>query len=397
LSVAEKKVLTVFGTRPEAIKLAPVIRELETRGPRIRVVNVLSGQHKELVRPFVELFELRTDYDLEVMRPNQTPGQAFARVMELLDPILERERPDLVLVQGDTTTVLAGALAAFYRKIPVGHVEAGMRSGDPLSPFPEEMNRRVVTRLATYHFAATEWNRTTLLAEGVPPAQVFLTGNPVVQALYTLLDKSRPSAAAQALLHATSGLRRVLLTTHRRESFGGTLEGNLRVMRAFVERHADVAVIFPVHMNPQVDGPSRNILGGHPRIHLTEPLRYEDFIVLLAQAWLIVSDSGGVQEEAPTLGKPVLVIRENTERPEAISAGVARLVGGQPENLARMLEETYSDGRWADEVRRVPNPFGAADSGRRIADAVEQILTGAAPGARAAGDRGILPGEQIRQ
>jgi UDP-N-acetylglucosamine 2-epimerase (non-hydrolysing) len=236
------------------------------------------------------------------------------------------------------------------------------------------MNRRLVSRLATYHFAATERNRTTLLAEGVPSAQIFVTGNPVVQALHSLLPRCSPSAATRALLDATTGLRTIILTTHRRESFGEILASNLRVIRSFVERHADIAVIFPVHPNPQVTRAALQILGGHARIHLTLPLGYEDFIVLLSRCWLIVSDLGGVQEEAPTLGKPVLVIRENTERPEAIAAGVARLVGGSPDALAGMLEEIYREGTWAGEVQQIENPFGRPDSGKRIADVIEQIL-----------------------
>lgn len=375
-SLSEKRVLTVFGTRPEAIKLAPVIAELRSHAPLIRVINVVSGQHRELLRPFIELFGLQVNYDLAVMQPDQTVGQTCSRILQSLDPILEREQPDLVLVQGDTTTVLAGALAAFYRHIPVGHVEAGMRSGDPGSPFPEEMNRRLVTRLATFHFAATEGNRAALLAEGVPDSQIFLTGNPVVQALRDLLlARPAPAVNAAAILDATALYKRIVLTTHRRESFGATLEANLKVIRSFVEQHDDVAVIFPVHMNPHVAGPARSILGGHQRIHLTEPLPYEDFVVLLSQSWLIVSDSGGVQEEAPSLGKPVLVIRENTERPEAIAAGVARLTGGDPQMLARMLEEAHQDGRWVQQVRAGKNPFGSEDSGRRIADAVAGILS----------------------
>jgi UDP-N-acetylglucosamine 2-epimerase (non-hydrolysing) len=367
------KVMTIFGTRPEVIKLGPVVGELEAC-EGLRVVNVFSGQHNEMVRPFLELFGFHVQHDLAVMRPNQTPAEVCARVLEALDPVLELERPEIVLVQGDTTTVLAGALAAFYRKIPVGHIEAGLRSGDAWSPFPEEMNRRMVTRLATYHFAATEWNRATLLAEGVADTQILVTGNPVVQALHTLLPRCKASATVQKLLQATAGQKRVLLTTHRRESFGEPMEANLRALRDFVERHDDVALIFPVHLNPQVQGPTREILSGHPRIHLAPPLGYEDFVVVLSNAWLIVSDSGGVQEEAPTLGKPVLVLRANTERPEGIEAGVARLVGGSADSLRRLLEGCYLDGSWAEEVRQVSNPFGQEDSGRKIAVAVEKIV-----------------------
>ena len=375
MDASTQKILTVFGTRPEAIKLAPVIGELQARAPRIRVVNVLSGQHRDLIQPFLDLFDLPIHHDLAVMRPNQMPALTCSRVLDSLDPILADECPDLVLVQGDTTTALAGTLAAFYRRIPVGHVEAGLRSGDSFSPFPEEMNRRLITRMATYHFAATEWNQSTLLAEGVPQQQIFLTGNPIVQALHELLSRSVPAARAAALLDCTSGFKRLLLTTHRRESFGGQLERNLAVIRRFVETHSDVAVIFPVHVNPQVTGAAQRILGGHPRVHLTEPLCYKDFIQVMSRAWLVVSDSGGVQEEAPSLGKPVLVIRENTERPEAITAGVARLVGGDAGSLMRMLLEAYAGCEWVTEARSVENPFGSQDSGRRVADAIDCLLT----------------------
>jgi len=369
-----RKVMNVFGTRPEVIKLSPVIGELAARPGDFQTVNVFSGQHDQLVKPFLDLFAIPVHHSLAVMRPGQTPSEVCARVLEFLDPILQSEQPDIVLVQGDTTTVLAGALAAFYRKIPIGHVEAGMRSGNLMSPFPEEMNRRVVTRLATYHFAATQQNRSTLLAEGVADAQIFVTGNPVVQALQELLPKCHPSPAVAALCEATRGQRRILLTTHRRESFGGTLEANLHVLADFVERHPDVALIFPVHLNPNVEGPARKVLGQHKRIHLMPPLGYQDFLLLLSQAWLIVSDSGGVQEEAPTIGKPVLVLRENTERPEGIAAGVSRLVGGDPENLRRMLEEVWANSQWVESVRQIPNPFGFADSGRRIVEAIAAAL-----------------------
>ena len=366
--------LTVFGTRPEAIKLAPVISELGAITPAVHVINVLSGQHRDLVRPFVEVFGITIDHDLDVMQANQTPVQTCARILTALEPLLEAERPDLVLVQGDTTTVLAGALAAFHQGILVGHVEAGLRSGDALNPFPEEMNRRLVSRLATFHFAATGRNRDTLLAEGVMASRIFLTGNPIVQALGMLQSRHTPSAAVASVLSQTASQRRLVVTAHRREHFGSVLEAHLRVLRAFVERHADVALIFPVHPNPQVTGPAHRILGGHPRIHLTEPLGYGDFLAVLASAWLVASDSGGVQEEAPSLGRPVLVMRANTERPEALDAGVARLTGGDPDTLAQMLEATHQDDAWPAAVRRLENPFGTPDSGKRVAQAIGRIL-----------------------
>jgi UDP-N-acetylglucosamine 2-epimerase (non-hydrolysing) len=367
------KVMTVFGTRPEIIKLAPVIAELERHPVTFHTVNVASGQHEDLLRPFLRSFGIRLDHHLHVMVPGQTPNGLCSRVLAALDPVLVEEAPDLLLVQGDTTTAMAGALAAFHRRIPVGHVEAGLRSGDVLSPYPEEMNRRVITQLATHHFAATLQNRAALVAEGVRPDRIFVTGNPVVDVLKGMLARPPLESPVAQLLDRTAGQRRVVLTTHRRESFGDVMVENLRVLRRFVERHRDVELVFPVHPNPVVVAAAEAALSHHPRIHLIAPLGYEDFIRLLSQAWLIVSDSGGVQEEAPTLGKPLLVIRENTERPEALQAGVARLVGGRPERLADMLEEAWSPGSWAERAAEVDNPFGRGDAGARIAQAIARI------------------------
>ena len=369
-----KKVLTIFGTRPEAIKLSPVIHALAAVGGRCRTVNVTTAQHTHLLYPLVRLFNIALDYDLQAMQPNQTPNELCSRLLALLDPVLGYEQPDLVLVQGDTTTALAGALAGFHRSIPVAHVEAGLRSGNCDSPYPEEMNRQLITKLATYHFAATNSNRLTLLGEGIAERSIFVTGNPVIDSLKTILENGVTTAASAALLEATNGMRRLLLTTHRRESFGETLAENLRTIRRFVDEHADVALIFPVHPNPSVAHPARAILSGHRRIHLTDPLGYEDFVALLAGAWLIVSDSGGVQEEAPTLGKPLLILRENTERPEVIAAGTARLVGSRPDSLREMLAEAYREGSWTERVAKIDNPFGYGDSGKRIAEVVAALL-----------------------
>jgi UDP-N-acetylglucosamine 2-epimerase (non-hydrolysing) len=287
---------------------------------------------------------------------------------------LSCEKPDLILVQGDTTTAFIGAVAGFYHRIPIGHIEAGLRSGNPYSPYPEEMNRRLVTRLATYHFAATPHNCAALLSEGVPQENIFVTGNPIIDALHTVLKESMPSPPLAEWLTKTQGLRRLILTTHRRESFGRTMAENLQVIRRFVELHEDIVLAFPVHPNPAVVAPATTILSGHPRICLMQPLIYQDFIALLSHAWLIVSDSGGVQEEAPTLGKPLLILRENTERPEAVTAGTARLVGGSPIRLATMLEEVYVDGAWARQIQHIENPFGCGDSGERIVQAIAAVL-----------------------
>jgi UDP-N-acetylglucosamine 2-epimerase (non-hydrolysing) len=371
-----RTVLTLFGTRPEIIKLAPVIQALE-RTPGLRARNLSSGQHADLLRPFVELFRVRVDRQLDVMQPGQSLNQLAARILRAVDEALEVEKPAVLLVQGDTTTAMAGALAAFQRRIPVGHVEAGLRSGDPLSPWPEEVNRRMISALATHHFAATERNRDTLLREGAAPDQVHVTGNTVVDALLEVQRTTQPSAELQRLLAETRNRRRVVLTTHRRESFGERMRANLRTVRRFVEAHDDVVLYFPVHPNPEVRAAVGEALGGeHERIHLLPPWGYAEFVHLLASAWLIVSDSGGIQEEAPTLGKPVIVLRDTTERPEGVEAGVSRLTGGDPERLHQLLEETYADERWSRAVASRANPFGDGSAGRRIAQIVQSALLG---------------------
>jgi UDP-N-acetylglucosamine 2-epimerase (non-hydrolysing) len=384
-----KRVVCLFGTRPEIIKLAPVLRALETRARTLETLHVASSQHTDLLHPFARAFGVEIHEDLRVMEEGQTPSSVAQRVLASLDPLLARTAPDLLLVQGDTTTAMAGALAAFLRGVPVGHVEAGLRTGDVASPFPEEMNRRLITRLAAIHFAPTAHNVATLRAEGVPAAAIVRTGNPVVDALKGTLATRAMSADLAARLRDTAGTRLLVLTTHRRESFGAVMEGNLRVLRRFVEKHAGVSLAFPVHPNPQVRGPADAVLGGVPRVHLLPPLGYSDFLHLLSRAWLVVSDSGGVQEEAPSLGKALLVLRENTERPEAIQAGVARLVGGDPARLAAELESLARDDSWIRGVGEIPNPFGAGDSGERIAAAVEAFLAAPPSGADRALARGL--------
>jgi UDP-N-acetylglucosamine 2-epimerase (non-hydrolysing) len=363
------RVLTLFGTRPEVIKLAPVIRELESQPDRFAAINVSSSQHTDLLSPLVRDLGLRIDYDLKVMQPNQTLSSLAARVLSALDPVLVEQKPDLVLVQGDTTTALAGAMGAFHRHVPVGHVEAGLRSGHRTSPFPEEMNRRLISRIATLHFAATSNNRDTLLDEGIAASCVYLTGNTVVDALLHMVDRAEPSEATRQLLAKTEGLDRILLTTHRRESFGTRMADNLKVLREFIRSHPRTALIFPMHPNPAVSGPAREILGDCERIHLIAPLDYQQFVYMMSRAWLIVSDSGGVQEEAPTLGKALLVLRENTERSEAVQSGCARLVG-RPELLADALNEACTPASWTRKVLSIPNPFGDGSAARKIAGAI---------------------------
>lgn len=366
------KVLVLFGTRPEAIKLAPVIHELRKRF--FQTIVVSSSQHKQLLKPFLESLEVEVDFDLSVMRKNQAPNEVCSRVMAKLDRILDSEQPDLILVQGDTTTTLAGALAGFNRRIPVGHVEAGLRSGNPMSPFPEEMNRRLVSQIASFHFAATEKNRRNLLAENVPSERIFVTGNPVVDSLKYMLKNLKVTPEITQLIKKTEGTKRLLLTTHRRESFGSAMTANMKVIRDFVDKRKNVSLIFPVHPNPNVKTIARDILGGHERIHLLGPLDYSDFLAIMKSAWLIVSDSGGVQEEAPSLGKPLLVLRENTERPEGIRSGVSKLIGNSPGSLKQFLEENYSVETWIKSVTEVANPFGDGRSAPRIVKIIEEKL-----------------------
>ena len=370
------KILVLFGTRPEAIKLAPVIHEL--RKNALQTVIVSSSQHKELLKPFLKMLDIQIDFDLRVMKQNQTPTEVCSRVLSKLDKILEAEQPDLILVQGDTTTTLAGTLAGFNRRIPVGHVEAGLRSGNLYSPFPEEMNRRLVSQIAAFHFAATEKNRRNLLAEQISTEKIFVTGNTVVDSLFYILKNLSPGKKIVEIIERTTGKKRILLTTHRRESFGTAMSGNLKVLRDFVEKRKDVCLIFPVHPNPNVKQITEEILADKERIHLLEPLDYSDFIALMKEAWLIVSDSGGVQEEAPSLGKPLFILRENTERPEAIQSGVAKLVGGNPRSLKLMLEENYAVQTWIKSVKEISNPFGDGKAAKRIVKIIAENL-GAKP------------------
>jgi UDP-N-acetylglucosamine 2-epimerase (non-hydrolysing) len=366
------KILVLFGTRPEAIKLAPVIHELKRKD--FNTIVVSSSQHKDLLTPLFEILDIEVDHNLQVMTANQTPNEIASRVLAKLDKILDTEKPNLILVQGDTTTTFAGAVAGFNRRIPVGHIEAGLRSGNLNSPFPEEMNRRLVSQIATFHFAATEKNRHNLLAEHISTEKIFVTGNPVVDSLQFMMKNVMRSDEIHKLVSETAGLKRILLTTHRRESFGQTMTGNLEVLRDFVQRRKDTCLIFPVHPNPNVQKVTKKILADCERVYLLDALDYTDFISLMKKSWLIVSDSGGVQEEAPSLGKPLFVLRENTERPEAIEAKVAKLVGGNPVILHKMLEENYAIETWIKSVKEIRNPFGDGKAAKRIVKIIEEKL-----------------------
>ena len=376
--------LTLFGTRPEVIKLAPVVRSLARHSTRVRNVVVSSAQHADLLSPLVDQFGLVVAHDLGLARPGQTPQSLLSRCLEAVSSLISREHPDVIIVQGDTTTALAGALAGFYAKVPVAHVEAGLRTGDLGSPFPEEAHRVLISTIASWHFAATVGNVQSLRSQGIAQERIFQVGNPVVDAVQGILRESRPSALVEGLLARTRGQRRIVLTTHRRENFGAIMAGQLLALHRFVERHPDVDLIFPLHPNPGVRDVVARHLPSAPRLHLIEPLDYADFIQLVRRAWLIVSDSGGVQEEAPTLGKPLVVLRDKTERSEAMDCGVARLAGHDPARLEQILESAYTDNEWVLRAGMAVNPFGDGRSGERIASGLVHLLEGAAPRQRRA-------------
>lgn len=359
------KVLLCLGTRPELIKVAPLVHEFARTG--IQTTLLHTGQHADLLEPLFELFEIRPHHNLGVMLQGQTLNGLSARILERIDPILEQEQPDFVLVQGDTASALCGAQAAFNRRIPVGHIEAGLRSGNPLSPFPEEMNRRLVTQLSSLHFAATTANRDTLLAEGVAAASIHVTGNPVVDALHSTLAKTKPSDGLEAMRNRIDGRKIVVVTTHRRENFGSTMRAHLRALRRFAEAHPGVCVVFPVHPNPKVREAVAAELMGCDSVIMVPPMGYADFSHLLSWSWMIASDSGGIQEEAAALGKPILVLRENTERPEGVAAGVARLVGDRHDQLEQLLNQAVADHAWFTTAGQARDVFGDGRAARRIA------------------------------
>jgi len=356
----------VLGTRPEAIKLAPVVhalRALSEIEPRI----VATAQHRELMDDALAAFDLKPDVDLDLMRPGSTLPELTARLLTALDGALAAERPDMVLVQGDTSTVFVGALAAFYRQIPVGHVEAGLRSGEPYDPFPEEANRRLAGVLASLHFAPTARARDALLREGVAPERVHVTGN-------TAIDALRQTVARLGPTPARSG-RRILATLHRRENWGARMENACLAMRDVLDARPDVELDLPMHGNPTVQATVRGVLGQHPRARLTGAADYRTLVQLMRGADLIMTDSGGIQEEAPSLGVPVLVLRETTERPEAVEAGCTRLVGTDQARVASEALRLLDDPGARAAMARVANPFGDGYAAERVARAVKEFLT----------------------
>ena len=363
------KVMTIFGTRPEAIKMAPVVMALRQHADEIETRTLVTAQHREMLDQVLHLFHIVPEYDLNIMAAGQTLFDITTRAMMGLNEVFQKDRPDLVLVHGDTTTTFAGALAAYYHQIPVGHVEAGLRTHDIYSPFPEEMNRRLTGGIAALHFAPTATAHDNLRAEGVPERDIFITGNTVIDALHHTV---RPDYALPAeLTQVDFAHRRVLLvTTHRRENLGEPMRHVYRAIHNIIHEIEDVEVIFPVHRNPKVREIVQEELGRLPRTHLIDPLDYEPFANLMARVFIVLTDSGGVQEEAPALGKPVLVLRDTTERPEAVAAGTVRLVGTDEQRIygetMRLLTDPAAYRRMAEAV----NPYGDGRAAQRIIEAI---------------------------
>lgn len=365
-------VMTIFGTRPEAVKLAPVIHQLRRSPEEFQVTVVVTGQHREMLDQFLTFFELQPEVDLDIMTEAQSVTQVTARALSGLDPVLQRLRPELVLVQGDTATVFAAALAAFYRQIPVGHVEAGLRSHNLSEPFPEEALRHMTSVITELHFAPTPHARAELCREGIDPAQVVVTGNTVVDALQSILPRLPERCR-------TNAGRMVLVTAHRRENLGAPLHSICQALLLLLERFADLRVVFPVHRNPAVRQVVFERLAGHPRVELREPCDYLEFLGLMREAHLILSDSGGVQEEAPALGKPVLVLRRTTERPEGVAAGVSVLVGTETETIVARASELLHDEAAHRASSRPRNPYGDGQASARIVQALRHRFRAGAP------------------
>lgn len=369
------KVLTVFGTRPEAIKMAPLVHAL-AKDPHFEAKVCVTAQHREMLDQVLKLFSIVPEYDLNIMQPGQGLTEITCRILEGLKPVLESFKPDVVLVHGDTTTTMAASLAAFYQRIPVGHVEAGLRTGDLSSPWPEEGNRTLTGHLATYHFAPTETSRQNLLRENIADNRITVTGNTVIDALFwvrdrVLSDEALHNELTQRYPFLANGKKMILVTGHRRESFGRGFEQICHALAEIAANNPDVQIVYPVHLNPNVSEPVKRILGHVENVILIEPQDYLPFVWLMNRAWLILTDSGGIQEEAPSLGKPVLVMREMTERPEAVSAGTVCLVGTDSQRIVNEVTRLLQDGSAYQAMSRAHNPYGDGHACHRILSALK--------------------------
>ena len=360
------KVMSVFGTRPEAIKMCPLVKELR-KNPDIQTIVCLTGQHREMLDQVMRIFDVRADYDLQIMRPAQTLTTITVDILSKIEEVYLKERPDIVLVHGDTSTSFVAALAAFYQKIPVGHVEAGLRTYNPYSPFPEEMNRCLTGRLASIHFAPTQKNAENLYAEGIS-AQVYVTGNTVIDAFHSTIKKDYRFKSPELSEISFAGKRTILMTAHRRENTGAPLEAICRGVRRIINAFPDVQIVYPVHPNPRVRGIVHNSLGNLSRVYLTEPLDVEDMHNLMAKSFLVMTDSGGLQEEAPALGVPVLVLRTETERPEAVEAGTVEVVGVEEDTVYARTAALLTDHKLYTKMANAVNPYGDGHASERIVD-----------------------------
>lgn len=368
------KVITVFGTRPEAIKVIPVIKELEKH--KIDSKICVTAQHRNMLDQVLDFFGIQPDYDLNLMRDNQSLFDITIRALEALERVLTQERPDVVLVQGDTTTTFVGSLAAYYLRIKVGHIEAGLRTWDKFNPFPEEGNRRLTDALSDIHFAPTESAKRNLLKEGINESKIFVTGNTGIDTLFMMLERLKEigDEVLNGKFNFSSDRKLILVTCHRRESFGRALENICTALKQITEENEQVEIVYPVHLNPNVRGTVNKHLKGIDRIHLIEPLEYASFVWLMNKAHLILTDSGGVQEEAPSLGKPVLVLREKTERGEAIEAGTAKLVGTQCESIFCETQKLLHNKDEYEKMAKVANPYGDGKASVRIVEILERIM-----------------------
>ncbi|MBQ3410819.1 MAG: UDP-N-acetylglucosamine 2-epimerase (non-hydrolyzing) [Bacillus sp. (in: Bacteria)] len=362
------KVMTIFGTRPEAIKMAPLVLELQKHPEKIESIVTVTAQHRQMLDQVLSIFGITPDFDLNIMKDRQTLIDITTRGLEGLDKVMKEAKPDIVLVHGDTTTTFIASLAAFYNQIPVGHVEAGLRTWDKYSPYPEEMNRQLTGVMADLHFSPTAKSATNLQKENKDESRIFITGNTAIDALKTTVKETY----SHPVLEKLGSDRLVLMTAHRRENLGEPMRNMFRAIKRLVDKHEDVQVVYPVHMNPVVRETANDILGDHGRIHLIEPLDVIDFHNVAARSYLMLTDSGGVQEEAPSLGVPVLVLRDTTERPEGIEAGTLKLAGTDEETIFSLADELLSDKEAHDKMAKASNPYGDGRASERIVEAILQ-------------------------
>lgn len=367
------KVMTVFGTRPEAIKMAPIILEMQQRPAEFTPITAVTAQHREMLDQVLDIFKIKPDYDLNIMRPKQSLSQITTRVLTKLDAVIEDAQPDIVLVHGDTTTTFAASVSAFYHQTMLGHVEAGLRTWDKYSPYPEEMNRQLTDVLSDLYFAPTQLSRQNLLKQAHADSHIFVTGNTAIDALKQTVDADYHHAV---LDQVDPNRRLILLTMHRRENQGAPMHAVLKAVRRVVEAHPDVEVIYPVHLSPAVQSVAHEELDGMDRIHLIDPLDVIDFHNIAARSFLIMTDSGGVQEEAPSLNKPVLVLRDSTERPEGVENGTLKLVGTDPERVTTAMESLLSDQAAYDRMAKAENPYGDGHASERILAAIQAAING---------------------